>query len=588
MRSGSPRLAGVLLTALLLVMVMLVWSPRRPAGPDGILEPRPGRGGRLTAAVRALPDLFDPLEGDGDDETRLLRVLTQGTLVRVNPATLEIEPWLAERWSSSPDGRSHTLVLRSGVAWSDGVPFTAADVVFSLEAFFDGQVASPLAAGVAATGGAVHATAADARTVVLTQERPSGAWLHLLDGIPLLPRHHLESRGANGTLATAWAAAAGASPPPGLGPFILRNYDRERGVLLERNVHYWRVTPEGESLPYLDEIALEVIDDDAEQWRRLEAGALDVPAGTMPSDEYAAARQRELQGLLTIVDLGVARAADALWFCLRPEAAGRHPAAAFVQRREFRQALSHAVDREALAHAVFGGHAVPVWGPLTPGHRGWFTPDVPRYPPDAARARELLAAIDLRDRTGDGVIEDARGVQARITVATARGVARYERATAALVEATRDIGVALDIELVEADTLARRVSTCDAVAAYGTPLAADLDPAGALARWLDPDAAHPWHSWRPAGGTGWERRIDALLAEQVTASPQRRRAIVHEVQQLLGEEVSVLFVTAPRAYAVHRPQVLGVTPAPIGSPILWSADTLAVRASTAGQPGRTR
>ena len=50
-----------------------------------------------------------------------------------------------------------------------------------------------------------------------------------------------------------------------------------------------------------------------------------------------------------------------------------------MARTEFRQAISHAVDREAFANTVFLGAGVPIWGPITPGNQKWFSPNVPRY-----------------------------------------------------------------------------------------------------------------------------------------------------------------------------------------------------------------
>ena len=75
-------------------------------------------------------------------------MLTQGRLVRINRSTFELEPWLAERWESSDDGRVHTLRLRQGVAWSDGTPFTsAAQVQAALAAGTLVDVTSVLAPG---------------------------------------------------------------------------------------------------------------------------------------------------------------------------------------------------------------------------------------------------------------------------------------------------------------------------------------------------------------------------------------------------------------------------------------------------------
>ena len=130
----------------------------------------------------------------------------------------------------------------------------------------------------------------------------------------------------------------------------------------------------------------------------------------------------EEQGRLRLIELGVDVGADAFWFCLAPEVKKADRRFDFVRRPEFRQAISHAVDREAFAETVFRGAAVPVWGPVTPGNSEWFSPDLPRYAPSDDRARELLKGIGLEDRNGNGVLEDASGTEARFTVVTERGV----------------------------------------------------------------------------------------------------------------------------------------------------------------------
>src|SRR6185436_3924850 len=101
-------------------------------------------------------------------------------------------------------GRTHTLHLRSGVTWSDGTPFTSADVLFSLRAVFDPKVASVLASALRVGGQPIRATAPDAQTVVFTYAAPSGPGVRLLTNLPILPRHKLEAALSAGTLASAW------------------------------------------------------------------------------------------------------------------------------------------------------------------------------------------------------------------------------------------------------------------------------------------------------------------------------------------------------------------------------------------------
>jgi len=128
-------------------------------------------------------------------------MLMQGRLVRINRSTFELEPWLAERWESNDDGRTHTLHLRQGVTWSDGAPFTSEDVLFSLRAAYDPKVESPVASSLMIGGQPIAAKAPDASTVVLTYPFPSGPGVRLLDMLPILPKHKLESALSAGNFA---------------------------------------------------------------------------------------------------------------------------------------------------------------------------------------------------------------------------------------------------------------------------------------------------------------------------------------------------------------------------------------------------
>src|SRR5213078_1579658 len=149
----------------------------------------------------------------------LLSLLTQGRLVRINKATFALEPWLAETWESSEDGRTHTMHLRSGVTWSDGTPFTSADVVFSLQAVYDPKAQSVIADTLVAGGQRIRAAAPDARTVVFTFAGPSGPGVRLFDALPILPKHKLEKALAAGTFASAWDLKTPPSEIAGTGPF---------------------------------------------------------------------------------------------------------------------------------------------------------------------------------------------------------------------------------------------------------------------------------------------------------------------------------------------------------------------------------
>jgi peptide/nickel transport system substrate-binding protein len=575
-RATRPsRFVGLGITAGLLVAFFVVRgcpSPPEAGGGGGPAR----RGGQIVGSIRVAPRSFDRFLA-ADQASDLFSVLTQGRLVRVNRASFELEPWLAERWESTSDGRVHTLHLRQGVVWSDGVPFTSADVLFSLRAAFDPKSGSVVGSSLMPGGKPMTASAPDANTVIVTYAAPSGPGLRLLDMLPIMPKHKLEAALDAGTFAKAWDPATSPAEIVGTGPFILREFQVGQRLVLERNPRYWRKAPDGGALPYLDRIVLEIVPDQNAELVRLQSGMTDLTYSELRSEDYVPVRRGEEEGKLKMVEAGVATDADAFWFCLKPEVKKADPRFAFVQKREFRQAISHAVDREEFARTVFLGEAVPVWGPITSGNREWFTPNLPRYGYDPNKARELLKSIGLEDRNKNGVVEDAKGTEARFTVLTQRGLGYYERGTTVLREKAAQVGIALDIVPLEYSALLPKLFECQYDAIYMRVLMTDLDPAGNPDFWLSSGSTHFWNIGQKMPATDWEARIDTLMLEQAsTLDPERRRAIFNDAQRILAENLPVLHFAAPRLYYGHSRRLVGVTPSVIRPPILWSADTLSV------------
>jgi peptide/nickel transport system substrate-binding protein len=575
------RFAGVLVSLAVVALGVLLWRTQAPSPSRTVALPVV-RGGQLTAGIRTAPKSFNSLVVS-DETSVIVSSLLQSRLVRVNRATFELEPWLAERWEMAPDGRRYTLHLRSGLTWSDGAPLTSADVLFTFRAARDRTVESPLADGLVVGGQPIDASAPDDRTVVLTFAAPSGLGLRLLDALPILPRHKLEGALSGGTFRTTWQTSVAAADVVGSGPFVLSVYEPGQRVVLARNPRYWRKTADGVSLPYLDRLVLEIVPEQNAGMIRLQAGALDMLQSELRPDDYAAARKAEATGNLKVIELGVGTDADAFWFCLKPDAKKNDPRFAFVQQREFRQALSHAVDREEFARTVFFDEAVPIWGPVTPGNKLWFTPNLPRYAPDLAKARALLTSIGLEDRNGNGVVETASGVEARFTVLTQQGVASYDRGTTVLKERAAMIGVALDIVPMEGGAMIQRMLASDYDAIYMRVLLTDLDPAGNMDLWLSSGQSHFWNLAQKSPATEWERRIDTVMREQAsTIDPARRRQLFNDVQRIFAENLPALYFAAPRLFYAHSARVAGVVPSVLRPPVLWNADSLGVTGPARG------
>src|ERR1041385_2650818 len=93
-------------------------------------------GGELRFCLHSEPRSLNPALAD-DDASETVRYLTGGVLLRVNRVTQRLEPELAKAWSVENGGRTITFQLREGVAFSDGTPFTADDVAYTMQVLMD-------------------------------------------------------------------------------------------------------------------------------------------------------------------------------------------------------------------------------------------------------------------------------------------------------------------------------------------------------------------------------------------------------------------------------------------------------------------
>ncbi len=142
----QPRaLLSVLLIGVIAFVGWRWWNGSRPDAEDGVeivVSDAATRGGQLVASLRSEPRSFNRLVMR-DVPVDLYAALTGNRLIRVNRATQEVEPALAERWTESADHLTYTLTLRDDVKWSDGTPFTSADVLFTFQAIYDAEGRQP-------------------------------------------------------------------------------------------------------------------------------------------------------------------------------------------------------------------------------------------------------------------------------------------------------------------------------------------------------------------------------------------------------------------------------------------------------------
>src|SRR5690554_3179792 len=225
------------------------------------LDMVPGQvGGTMRLALASTPPTFF-YYGDLSNDIKLFSQQIFDTLVEFDLENYELVPGLATSWDISEDGLVYTLHLRQGVTWHDGEPFTADDVVFTLNEI----VANPeTRAGDAAVfvqtvdgeSVPVEVVALDDHTVQITLGAPSAAFLTQLRAFFIMPKHALldfsQEGGADASaINDAWPTTGAPSDVIGTGPYRLTGYVAGQMVELQRSDSYWKVDEAGTRLPYI-------------------------------------------------------------------------------------------------------------------------------------------------------------------------------------------------------------------------------------------------------------------------------------------------------------------------------------------------
>ncbi|MGB6430984.1 MAG: ABC transporter substrate-binding protein [Candidatus Acidiferrales bacterium] len=551
----------------------------RSTAPEGTF------GGRLVFALRSEPKTFNPvLAVDGSSKEIL--GLMMADLIHINRLSQGTEPALATSWKVSPDGRRYVLQLRHGVKFSDGYPFTADDVVFSFQVYLDEKVDSPqrdlLIVGDKPI--AVRKLAED--QVEFSMAEPYAAAERLFDSVAILPKHLLESAYLAGKLGDAWGTTVAPNQIAGLGPFRLKEYVPGQRVVLERNPYYWKTDGQGKRLPYLDEIAyLFVASEDAEVLR-FQSGETDV-LSRFSAQNYGLLDGKKDAGGYRIYDLGPGLEYNFLFFNLNDPSSDQP---ADIARKKiwfsdvrFRQAVSLAVDRDAMVRLVFERRATPIWGNVTPGNKRWMDQNLPRPARSLEQARQLLAAAGFSWKS-DGTLQDGTGQPVEFSILTSSSNAQRLQMATMIQHDLSQLGMHVDVVSMEFRSMVDRVfNTFNYEACLLSLGTGDTDPTAEMNVWTSDGSTHVWHLGETKPATPWEAEVDELMRKQ-EVSPQyaERKKIYDQVQELVAQNVPVVFLVSPNILLAAKNSVGNFEPAILAPYADWNAEELFVRKDTAG------
>lgn len=354
------------------------------------------------------------------------------------------QPYLAESWALSKDGKSLTLNLRKGALFHDGKPITSADVAFSIMAIKANHPFTSM------LGPVEKVDTPDPHTAIVRMSTPHPAIVLAMSPAlcPILPKHvygdgqDLKNHPRN------------SADIVGSGPFKFVDFKPGQRVTLERFDKFFLP-----GKPYLDKVVIDNTPDGASLMLGLERGNIQMlPMVTVPTD----LRRLKDNPQVTLTPKGYEGIGALNWLAFNT---ARKP----FSDPQVRKAIAHAIDKNFIAKALMGGFAQPADGPIVAASP-FATTDVVKYPVDLKQAAAMLDAA--------GYKPGPNGERLRLTIDYTPGADDQQKTVAEYVRAQlKKIGVTAEVRAsADFSAWAKRIAsqdfdlTMDVVFNWGDPV----------------------------------------------------------------------------------------------------------------------
>ncbi len=542
---------------------------------------------RIVASTLSDPKTFNSVLND--ESPNVFLYITRG-LTTQDGLTGEVVPELAESWEISPDGTTIVFTLREDLQWSDGEPLTADDVVFTYnEVIYNEEIptSSRDVLRIGQEGLLPEVTKVGDRQVQFTLPEPFAPFLRTT-GLDILPAHalrnSLEERDSEGNLRflSTWTTS---TPPEQIicnGPYRLQRYIPGERVVFERNPYYWRKDDQGNDQPYIEQLVWQIIESTDNALLQFRSGGLDLTAAT--PDSFALLKREEERGDFTIYNGGPATGTLFLAFNLNQASRNGTPLVDPVKSRwfnsvPFRQAVSYAINREALVNNIYQGLGEPQISPISVQSPYYAGPEdgVRTYDHDLDQAKALLEG-DGFEFNAAGQLLDDQGNRVRFTLITNSGNKIRESVGAQIKQDLEKVGIQVDFQPIAFNTLVDKLTDSLDWEAHILGLTGGIEPNNGFNVWSLEGSLHAFNQQAQASQTplegwvaaDWERQISDLYIQGAQAVDEdERRAIYVETQRLTQEYLPFTYLVNQLSLGAVRNKIDGVQYSALGG-ALWN------------------
>lgn len=510
-------------------------------------------GGTLNLSVFGSgPKTFN-LWASTDNTSSTLGRLMFDSLFEDDPHTGEVIPHLAKSYQILDSGKTIIVKLREGVKWSDGVPITSDDVVFTWNKIvFSGLEGSGFQSLCLIDGKYPTVRKIDDYTVQFMTQTVFAPFLRQI-GYPPLPKHVFEPlikglplNDAKKVFLGFWGTDTEPNKFVTSGPFKLLRYVQGERIEFIRNPDYYLINTENKNLPYLEKVVYSVIQDSSIELFKFLANELDVLS--VRGEDVSLVKKLEKKKNYQTINLGPSSGTEFFLFNLSKN---DKPLYDWFNNVYFRQAVSHAIDRLGIVDNVLAGVGEPLFTPESLPSIYLNEKLADGYPQDLNLSKDLLKKGGFR--WINNVLVDSKGRNIEFTILTNAENTTRQAIGVIIQDDLKKLGIKVNLRPLDFNTLIGRSDSGDWEAIILGFTGGFFEPNEGANVWRLNGRLHMFDQ-KPHKPRDWETEIDHIFNEGTRyVDFKARKKNYDRFQEIVYEKLPFIYLVSPlRIVAVQN------------------------------------
>jgi peptide/nickel transport system substrate-binding protein len=496
----------------------------------------------------------------------------------------EIEPELAESWNFSEDKKRIVFTLREGLKWSDGQPLTTDDIIFTYEELvFNKQIPNQFKdyLKIGESGAFPKLRKIDDRRVEFILPEPFAPFLRTTaaptDAVAILPKHILsesvraKDSDGNPRFMSTWGTDTEPAKIIVNGPYRIASYTPGQRVVFERNPYYWRKDAQGNPQPYIQRYIWQLVENTETSLIQFRSGGLDAVGAS--AGNFSLLKREEKRGNFTIYNGGPAFGTRFISFNLNKGKNKGRPLVDPIKSRwfntvAFRQAVAHAINRQALINNLLRGLGELQNSPIDVQSPYYLSPKegLKVYDYNLERAKELLLEAGFKYNDKNQLL-DADGNRVRFIMLSPAGSGSTDAIGSQIKEDLSKIGIQVDLQPLAFNVITDKLYNSKEWDCYLGALSGAIEPNQGANVWLPEGNLHTFNLASQPGQapiTGrevydWEKEIASLYIKGAQEFDEaKRKAIYGETQRISQEYLPYIYLFNPLSMAAIRDRIQGI------------------------------